>query len=110
MEKPESQRTLHDLDISSLRALISGGEANVTETCSAVVRLLKPFGAPSNVVRPGFGMTETCAGSIYNLECPVYDVASGTEFISLGISIPGLTLRITSDDQTVAKPNEIGDL
>ena len=110
LEKPESQHTLQDLDISSLRALISGGEANVTETCSAVVRLLKPFGAPSNVIRPGFGMTETCAGSIYNLECPAYDVASGTEFTSLGTSIPGLTLRITRDDQTVAKPNEIGDL
>ena len=110
LEKPESSSQLHDLDLSSLRALISGGEANVTETCSAVVRLLKPYGAPSNVIRPGFGMTETCAGSIYNLECPAYDILGGTEFTSLGTSIPGLTLRITQDDQTLSKPNEIGNL
>ena len=110
LEKPESQPQLHDLDLSSLRALISGGEANVTETYSAVTQLLKPFGAASDVIRPGFGMTETCAGSIYNLECPVYDITSRTEFTSLGTSIPGLRLRIARDDQTVAKPNEIGDL
>ncbi len=53
------------LNLSSLRALISGGEANVVKTCVALQDLLAAYGAPEAFIRPGFGMTETCAGSIY---------------------------------------------
>ncbi len=53
------------LKLSSLRALISGGEANVVKTCVALQDLLAAYGAPEAFIRPGFGMTETCAGSIY---------------------------------------------
>lgn len=61
------------LDLSCLRALISGGEANVVETCAALTGLLSQHGASKNIIRPGFGMTETCAGMIYGQDCPSYD-------------------------------------
>ena len=102
LEKPESAQDLQDIDLSSLRAFISGGEANVTETCDAITRLLGEFGAPKSFVRPGFGMTETCAGSVYNNKCPRYDLIRNTEFTSLGSAIPGLTVRITRDDGSLA--------
>ena len=110
MEKPESLRILQEIDLCNLRALISGGEANVTETCVRVTRLLEAYGAPSNFIRPGFGMTETCAGSIYNKKCPTYDIASNNEFASLGTSVSGLELRVIKDDNVAAVTDEVGNL
>lgn len=98
------------LDLSTLRALISGGEANVTETCKAVTQLVQQYGAPGNCVRPGFGMTETCAGSIYNKTCPSYDLNKGLEFASLGSAIPGLKFRVVGDDGGLMKANQLGNL
>ena len=110
LENPEHMPVLQDIDLGSLRAFISGGEANVTETCNAVTRLLGQYGAPISFIRPGFGMTETCAGSIYNKKCPRYDLSRGTEFTSLGSPIPGLQIRVTRSDHTLAGVDETGSL
>ena len=101
-----------NLDLSCLRCITSGGEANPTETTDAVSKLLGIYGAPPNVLAPGFGMTETCAGSIYNGDCPRYDVEHELEFTTLGTCIPGIQMRITvqSEGGRIAKPNERGDL
>lgn len=98
-------------DLSSLRALISGGESNVVDTCNNLTRKLQHYGAPRSFIRPGFGMTETCAGSIYNaLNCPSYDIAQGTEFCSVGECIQGIQMRIVQPDGTESGVNEIGSL
>ena len=110
LEGPQCQQVLQGIDLCSLRAFISGGEANVTETCDAVTRLLGQYGAPTSFIRPGFGMTETCAGSIYNKKCPRYDLARGTEFTSLGSPIPGLAMRVTREDHSLAEIDEVGNL
>ena len=100
------------LDLSCLHFLASGGEANPVETCSAVSKLLSACGAPNNVITPGFGMTETCAGAIYNINCPLYDLKKGLEFATLGNCMPGIKMRVTvsSKPQRLAMPNECGDL
>jgi long-subunit acyl-CoA synthetase (AMP-forming) len=62
-------------------------------------------------IRPGFGMTETCAGAIYNAtDCPDFDIQHGTEFCSLGECIPGMIMRIVRPDGTGANANEVGSL
>lgn len=81
-------------DLSRLKALISGGEANVVTTCDTLTRQLRSFGIRGEVVRPGFGMTETCAGSIYSRTCPSHDLRLGREFASLGTCIPGVKMRV----------------
>ncbi|CAF9931558.1 MAG: hypothetical protein ALECFALPRED_005036 [Alectoria fallacina] len=108
LERGASSET--NLDLSCLRALNSGGEANVTETCDAVTKSLAKYNALKSFIRPGFGMTETCAGSIYSFDCPAYDVERGLEFTSLGSSVPGLSMRVVKDDGSVAYANEVGDL
>ena len=90
-------------DLRCLRCIVSGGEANVVETCDAISRLLMRFGAPRNVIVPGFGMTETCAGSIYNLDCPEYDISCGNEFASLGRCVPQLEMRVAPPEN---KPDD----
>ncbi|RYP66867.1 hypothetical protein DL769_005899 [Monosporascus sp. CRB-8-3] len=103
-------------DLSSLTFLVSGGEANDIKTCVEVSTLLEKYGARRGVVAPGFGMTETCAGAIYNTECPEYDVASGYSIASLGKCIKGMEMRVTVPGSgqvlatRVAQLNEPGDL
>jgi acyl-CoA synthetase (AMP-forming)/AMP-acid ligase II len=97
-------------DLSCLRFIASGGEANPIETCIAVSELLMEYGTPRNVIVPGFGMTETCAGSIYNTES--MDHVNGLDFASVGTCVPGIKMRITTQSETprIAEIGETGDL
>lgn len=98
-------------DLSHLRAFISGGESNVVATCDALTQELSRFGVEGEIIRPGFGMTETCAGSIYSKTCPSYDIARSLEFANLGACIPGLEMRVMKLDGTgMANPSEAGHL
>ena len=96
--------------IDCLRVLVSGGEANVVDTCAELTKMLQSFGTSRNVICPGFGMTETCAGCIYGRDCPDYDLANKNEFASLGTCIPGIAMRIRLDDGRIANDHEIGNL
>ncbi|KAJ6131257.1 hypothetical protein N7523_001717 [Penicillium sp. IBT 18751x] len=101
----------YDWDLSCLRYIASGGEANVTKTGAAVAKLLARYGAPQTVIATGFGMTETCGGAIYNLDFPRYDVDRSLEFASAGKCIPGLNMRITlSEGNTIAPAGTVGNL
>lgn len=99
-------------DLSSLLFLVSGGEANDVRTCLELSSLLTKYGAPPNVIAPGFGMTETCAGSIYNVDCPVYDLANGRTVASLGKCIKGIEMRVAvpGTSTELALPGEPGEL
>lgn len=97
-------------DLSSLRVLASGGEANPVETCSTLTNLLKRYGAPDNFLSPGFGMTETCAGSIHAKNCPIYDLEKKLDFASLGSPMQGLEVRIANVDNEPVAIGQIGEL
>ena len=107
-------RRLEDLDLHNLTWLGSGGEANDLGTCAAISELVTKYGGPSNVIVPGFGMTETCAGAVYNLNCPGNDERNQRAFTSLGKCISGVEIRVTlsSDDSgiSLAMPDEPGNL
>ncbi|KAI1141461.1 acetyl-CoA synthetase-like protein [Hypoxylon sp. FL0543] len=89
-------------DLSNLTVLASGGEANDVQTCVAASELLLRHGAMRNVITTGFGMTETCAGAIFNLECPDYDIAKGRTIASLGRCMRGIEMRVV--DSETGKP------
>ena len=106
----ESSGPKDSLDLSCLRRITSGGEANVVETALRLTNALRQFGTGDDLICPGFGMTETCAGSIYNRICPTYDIERGYEFSSLGKPVNGIQMRVMKADGTLASPNEVGDL
>jgi acyl-CoA synthetase (AMP-forming)/AMP-acid ligase II/thioesterase domain-containing protein len=106
----ESSPAPRSLDLSCLKRINSGGEANLVDTAARVTNALKVLSETDVLVTPGFGMTETCAGSIYHLECPDYDVPRKHEFTSLGKTVPGMQMRIRKEDGTNAAPNELGYL
>ncbi|KAK0666049.1 acyl-coenzyme A synthetases/AMP-acid ligase [Cercophora samala] len=106
-------------DLSSLAFLVSGGEANDMQTCMEASALLESYGAPRSVIAPGFGMTETCAGCIYNTSCPDYDLERGYTVASLGTCINGMEMRVqvgvgtgpdSNRQRRNALPGEPGDL
>ncbi|KAF2651750.1 acetyl-CoA synthetase-like protein [Lophiostoma macrostomum CBS 122681] len=99
-------------DFSKLTVLASGGEMNDTKTCVAATSLLERYGAHPNVIMTGFGMTETCAGAIFNLECPSADVKEGRSVTSLGRCMTGINMRVTllDTERRIADAGEAGDL
>ena len=101
-----------EFDLTCLRFIVTGGEANPVETCVALSTLLVAHGAPENVIAPGFGMTETCAGAIYNFNCPADDLQTGHEFANLGQCIRGINMRVTvpSEPESLARPYSMGNL
>lgn len=101
-------------DLHHLRVMASGGEANDVQTCIAASTLFSEHGAPSSVITPGFGMTETCAGAIFSLNCPEYDIKHQRAFASLGRCMRGIEMRVTvatvDDGVRLASPDEPGSL
>ncbi|MFC4855883.1 alpha/beta fold hydrolase [Actinophytocola glycyrrhizae] len=95
------------LDLSSVRHVISGGEATVCATARALLDRFAPLRLSRSAIVPGFGMTETCAGSVFSTEFP--DVDDGREFASLGRPVDGFEMRVTEDDVPLPE-GEIGEL
>ncbi|MBM9438475.1 non-ribosomal peptide synthetase [Actinacidiphila bryophytorum] len=90
------------LDLSRLRHIVSGGEAVPYTTGTAFLERFAPFGLRRDVLWPAFGMTETCAGSIYSLGFP--DADAGQEFASVGLPVAALDVRV-ADAQDRALPD-----
>ncbi|KAF2491170.1 putative polyketide synthase PksJ [Lophium mytilinum] len=95
----------HGIDLQELLYLISGGEPNSVSTCVQMSAHLQTLRAPTTTtITPGFGMTETCAGSIYSRTCPEIDVQTATEFTALGTCVPGIEMRVNNGGLEVRGP------
>jgi acyl-CoA synthetase (AMP-forming)/AMP-acid ligase II/thioesterase domain-containing protein len=95
-------------DLSRLRHIISGGEAVVCATAQRLLEQLGRFGLSQEAIVPAFGMTETCAGSVFSLEFAAAD--AGQEFASLGRPVRGLELRIAGYQDVPVPDGEEGEL
>jgi len=113
-QRPAAQQ---EIDLSQVRYIISGGEATVTATVRAFLGALSRYGLGSDVIVPAFGMTETCAGSVFNRDFAARDL--DTEFPPLGRPVRGLHIRITdgngkvlasTEDPATAGPGEAGEV
>ncbi|WP_405439515.1 non-ribosomal peptide synthetase [Streptomyces avidinii] len=97
------------LDLSCLRHIVSGGEANPVATGIGFLDRLAPYGLHRGALWPAFGMTETCAGSIYNREFPAAD--QGAEFAAVGRPVDGLRIRIAEEaGATPLADGEVGEV
>lgn len=91
-----SVEDIQDANLENLRYVASGGEPNNVAICARITEhLMKLGGRKINIITPGFGMTETCAGAIFNRECPIFDIKAGREFAALGTCVPGIEMRIS---------------
>lgn len=56
---PVDSSSPQNIDLSSLRVFVTGGEANPVKTAVEFSDLIEKFGAPRTTLRAAFGMTET---------------------------------------------------
>jgi acyl-CoA synthetase (AMP-forming)/AMP-acid ligase II len=84
-------------DLSHMRHILTGGEANPLSTAVGFLDRLATCGLHRGALMPTFGMTETCAGSIYNREFPQAD--HGAEFAAVGRPVTGLKIRIARGEE-----------
>nr|APX44016.1 polyketide synthase [Pestalotiopsis microspora] len=110
VETLKKSRSVSPINLSHLRFVVSGGEANKVSTAIAFNDAMKELGAKHNVVCPAFGMTETCAGSLYNTDFPQPELQNGLEFCSVGKSIASMEWRIRSNDNCDCGISEPGNL
>ncbi|MET9692987.1 non-ribosomal peptide synthetase [Streptomyces sp. NPDC006514] len=97
------------LDLSRLRHIISGGEAVVCVTGEAFLDRFAVHGLARNALWPAFGMTETCAGSVYSSGA-FPDIDRGQEFASLGTPVEGLRIRVVDGEDRTLPTGEVGEL
>ncbi|MFF7749437.1 AMP-binding protein [Streptomyces sp. NPDC007971] len=97
------------LDLSRLRHIISGGEAVVVATGEAFLDGLARHGLARDALWPAFGMTETCAGSVYSRK-GFPDVDRGAEFAGLGTPVQGLGIRIADPQDRPLPEGQVGEL
>ncbi|KIJ15165.1 hypothetical protein PAXINDRAFT_77684 [Paxillus involutus ATCC 200175] len=105
---------LGKFDLSSIKRINSGGEAVVSSTAQAFARTLQNLakdGDASFVISAGFGMTETCAGCIYD-PINVLETPPSYEFLELGTPVAGCEMRIVNpEDGVTPRPDgESGEL
>ncbi|KDR66558.1 hypothetical protein GALMADRAFT_232431 [Galerina marginata CBS 339.88] len=100
------------LDLSRITAFISGGEAVPVKTAVEFADILEQFGAPRDSLRAGFGMTETCAGCIFDTRPIPRNVKDFTfKYLSLGKCSDGVSVRVVNPTtSTVCAPLEAGQL
>lgn len=97
------------LDLSGVRHIISGGEAVVVATGEAFLDHLAPYGLARDALWPAFGMTETCAGSVYSRKA-FPDADRGAEFAGLGTPVQGLRIRIADPEDRPLAEGRVGEL
>lgn len=102
---PEGNR---QIDLACLRRIVTGGEANLVETGRRFLDRLAPYGLARNALWPAFGMTETCAASVYSHEFPDRDAKR--EFASVGLPLSGLEIRIVDEHGHLCPSGEAGEL
>lgn len=97
-----------NLDLSCLRRILTGGEANVVRTGLRFLDFLAPYGLARNVLCPIYGLTETCAAVVYSLEFPDLDLER--DFATVGLPVQGLELRIAGESGKSLPEGESGEV
>ncbi|KAG2146607.1 atromentin synthetase [Suillus bovinus] len=96
-------------DLSSIKRIISGGEAVVLKTAKAFAATMKKLSKnPSAVffiVSAGFGMTETCGGCIFD-PVNIFTTKPTREFLDLECPVNGCEMHIIDPiDGTTLRPD-----
>jgi acyl-CoA synthetase (AMP-forming)/AMP-acid ligase II/thioesterase domain-containing protein/acyl carrier protein len=118
-------------DLSSMKALLTAGEAVSSNTVHEFLRRLAPEGLAKTALRPAFGMAETGSGVTYYLPTEQHPLrvqhvdrnslegalrgaspgaAEAMSFTSLGPVIPGASMRIVNEQNQPVPEYFVGRL
>ncbi|MBD2776532.1 SDR family oxidoreductase [Iningainema sp. BLCCT55] len=97
-------------DLSSMKFLVNAGEQISGKTIRLFLELLEKHQLRDRVIRPAFGMTESCSGITWSAGISKDELTEENSFVSLGRPIPGATIRIIDQENNVLPENEVGRL
>ena len=96
------------LDLSSLQAIVAGGEANPVKTANNINSLLARFGASEQNIMLAYGLTEACAGLSYTRLDSSYEAHEKHDFCSIGRPTHSAKMRIVDANGQRTEPYELG--
>ncbi|MBN2535366.1 MAG: amino acid adenylation domain-containing protein [Spirochaetales bacterium] len=99
-----------NLDLTSLRFILNGGEAIVAKTARKFLKILQQHGLPGTAMKPAYGMSETCSGITFSHEFTLENTHDTDKFVSVGFPIPGVSIRIVNENNQMINEGEIGKL
>ena len=97
-------------NLSSIKFLVNAGEQVSVKTIRLFLELLEKHQLQDRVIKPAFGMTESCSGITWSAGLSKDELTQENGFVSLGRPIPGATIRIVDQENHVLPENEIGRL
>lgn len=97
-----------DLDFSALKLITNGGEVVVANTTLKFNELLEPFHFDKAAMKPCFGMSETCSGTIYSEDFGDGFVKKGDSRVNVGKPLPGYQLRVVNEKNEIVPMNTEG--
>ncbi|VUC32739.1 unnamed protein product [Clonostachys rosea] len=102
------QKTSIKLDLSLLKVVMVGGEANNVSNLHKASSLMMAFGAKDNPIKAAYGLSETCSACFYNMEKAGYDISRNAQFASVGKHLPDvMTVRLVDEsDQLVSRGSQ----
>lgn len=103
----DPQKT-YDWDLSCVRHIFSGGEANVSRDLREFLRIGMRYGMQGDVLAPSFGMAETSSAFIYYDDFRLDNTADEDRFVPIGSPSAGHAARITDEDGNILKKGQIG--
>jgi acyl-CoA synthetase (AMP-forming)/AMP-acid ligase II/NAD(P)-dependent dehydrogenase (short-subunit alcohol dehydrogenase family)/acyl carrier protein len=81
-------------DLSSMRYVLSAGEAIVPRVARQFLELLKPYGLPETALHSAWGMAETCSGAFYSARFLDKSINDDEVFAEVGPPVPAFSVRI----------------
>ncbi|MDZ8093507.1 MAG: type I polyketide synthase [Nostoc sp. DedQUE05] len=97
-------------DLSSIKFLVNAGEQVSVKTIRLFLELLEKHQLRDRVIKPAFGMTESCSGITWSAGLSKDELIEENSFVSLGQPIPGAIIRIIDQEKNVLPEGEIGRL
>lgn len=97
-------------DLSCVKVIMCGGEANRTSTIAKAEAVLTRLKAQPNSVKAAYGLSETCSAAFYNFQAPSYDSKMGYIFASAGKPVPeAISVRIVDEDGCLVPGDSEGE-
>ncbi|MDE5067775.1 MAG: AMP-binding protein, partial [Trichodesmium sp. St4_bin8_1] len=97
-------------DLSSIRFILNGAEQIVAATSRRFLKLLSPYGLSSTAIYPAWGMAEVSSGITYNDNFSLESTTDDDSFVTVGLPIPGVSLKIVDNQNQIVAEGEIGSL
>ncbi|MBZ4323743.1 non-ribosomal peptide synthetase, partial [Streptomyces huiliensis] len=95
-------------DLSPVRLIMNAGEVVVGATNRRFLQALAPHGLPSDVMHPGWGMSETCSVVTDTVLDPQPPSGGDETFVSCGRPYPGFAMRVVDEELRLLPEGEVG--